>query len=657
MTDLSKPENQPPWAAYACAALIGCAAFVLGLYGRFKGIAAWPLGIDEFYISRSIDNVLRSGLPSFPCGGYYTRGMAFQYTVAALRLFGGTPEWAGRAVAGVSSLLVLPAVYLLGKRLRGGLVGGLVGGLAVVILCVSLWEIEMARFARMYAPFQAVFAWYLVHLVRYAADRRPRSLHWLIGLSVLGVLTWEGGALLGLTNILAVLLIHERGRRLSAAEWRRLAGLSLLLVGFYFATRDFRGFVDPPDAAGAVAEPGSAHAINVLWAWAAPLPAHPTWGLGLLVPLMFCAGAWRWIASWRDRWPAPLGLSLVLGAAAAHCFMAAAGVLVLMLLLGLLDVDRLRARPARYFWLALAAFLAYWTLIDLSSGPASALLERLIGVPDVYDQVLRPWARTLPLLSLGMAAGLAYWCGVAIVERRSATDPVAVLLSVSILLLLAIGATPTDRVETRYTFFLYPVFILLAVSAVASLVQRLAPRTRVSAAVTVAVTLALFGFTEDFGMRHLLEVDSGPVNFRVGMSRVLMDHYYPRNEIRGVADWLGGEVRGNDLVITGIPSLDEYYRHIDYFYLDQGDSRYETYVCADERTDRWTNHRVLYTAASLEPLVATGRRVYLSVYANSERMLRQHAQAAGWSVRRVWSAPYGTASVLLIERPPAVRGT
>src|SRR5271156_6296212 len=63
-------------------------AILLGVYGRFAGIGSWPLGVDEFYTSRSIDHVLLTGWPRFPCGGYYTRGLLFQYIVAGLRWSG-----------------------------------------------------------------------------------------------------------------------------------------------------------------------------------------------------------------------------------------------------------------------------------------------------------------------------------------------------------------------------------------------------------------------------------------------------------------------------------------------------------------------------------------------------------------------------------------
>ena len=76
----------------------------------------------------------------------------------ALQYAGLSPELAPRLIAALSSLIALPAVYLLGRRLGGRNIGLL----AVAILAISVWETEVARFGRMYAPFQAIFVWYLV---------------------------------------------------------------------------------------------------------------------------------------------------------------------------------------------------------------------------------------------------------------------------------------------------------------------------------------------------------------------------------------------------------------------------------------------------------------------------------------------------------------
>lgn len=643
MTSEPSVRNQQAMAVRVLLLLVGAAALLAGLYGRFKGIGTWPLGVDEFYISRSVDNVLRTGLPQFPCGGYYTRALLFQYIVAGLRLLGWSPEFAGRFLSALASLLVLPAVYLLGKRVQGTTLGWLVA----VILCVSVWEIEMARFARMYAPFQAVFAWYLVAYLNYSVERRAGALWQMVALTVLGVLTWEGGALLGVANLFAILVCHEDGR-LKPGDWRRLLGLSLLLAACYESTLDFRGFADVPLAAGAV--PGvPVTPLQRIAEWFSPLPQHPAWLVVFCVPLLIAVPAVRQLKDFRERWLKGAGLCLVLAAAAVHAFLAAAGLLLTWLLLRLVDRRDLAWRRARFFWLALGAFLLCWgTAVGFRAPHAGAILQALFGFPDVYDQVVRPWVRTLPMLSAGIGVAMAYLCWVSVASERRAADCIAALLSLLLVLVMAVGATATDRVETRYTFFIYPPLMVLACGALFVLARRHRSLCELPPLAIAAVPLIWFGCTQDFKPRHVLQVDSGEINFRVGMSRVLTDHYYPRNEIKSAADYLASQVKPGDVVIAGIPSLDQYYGHIDYFFLDEGDSRYESYVCPDDKTERWTNHRVLYSMDALKPIVESGRRVYVNVYAPSERHLKEYAAAAGWTVAGVWTAKYGTAHMMLV---------
>ena len=204
--------------ARACLLVVLIAALAIGLYGRFVGLGLWAFGVDEFYISRSIDQVLKTGLPRFLCGGFYTRGLTYQYAVALVRHFSLSPEFASRLVSAVLGLVGLPAAYVIGRRLGGRTLGLLM----LIILSASIWEIEMARFARMYAPFQSIFLWYLVFFLRYTVDREKSALLPMVLLSVLGVLTWEGGIMLGVANLLPPLRNHERGRLRRADFWHHL---------------------------------------------------------------------------------------------------------------------------------------------------------------------------------------------------------------------------------------------------------------------------------------------------------------------------------------------------------------------------------------------------------------------------------------------------
>ena len=190
-----EPAASPKRTIYRWGPLLAltATAVIVGIFARFKGLGKWSFTVDEYYLAQSVENLLRFGVPAYECGGYYTRGIGMQYVIAALRLIGLSPELAPRAVAAFSSLLALPAAYLLGRRIQGTVVGLLV----VIVLAVSTWEIETARFGRMYAPFQADLR-VVLGLFRSLHHRsRNRALWGMLALSILGGLVWEGGMLLG----------------------------------------------------------------------------------------------------------------------------------------------------------------------------------------------------------------------------------------------------------------------------------------------------------------------------------------------------------------------------------------------------------------------------------------------------------------------------
>ena len=644
----------PQPAAWALG-IVTAAALVAGIYGRFKGIGSAPLGVDEFYISRSIDFVMRTGLPHFPCGGYYTRGVLYQYLVALLRWDGLSAEFAGRFVTALSSLLLLPAAYLLGRRIHGRTVGLLV----VIVLAVSIWEIEMARFGRMYAPFQAVFAWYLVFFLRYTLDGNRRALGAMVALSVLGVMTWEGAVFIGLVNLLPPFIHHKDGR-LRRTDWLYLAGMFLLLCLLVLATRDLRGFATAPlQVAGAGDDDNGALGLSSFlvtsrngWRW---------FGLSL-VPLLMAAGSLRWIWSVRERWLAAGGLGIVLLSAMLHQFLAAAATLLLLLLLGLVDRRELTVRAARLFWLAILASAAFWLAFCALSGVWSADLaaaatipnqlmvigQHMLGLPNVLEEVVRPWGRVLPLLGAGLLVALSSLI-IRTIVRRDLPSVTSVLLIVLIILLLAVGAIPTDRVESRYTFFLYPLAITLSIAALAIWSEAwLADRPYALLATSVAA-LGLFALSEDFQPRHLAHIDSAAVTFRIGMPPSVGDHYYQRIDTRGAAHWLTANVHDGDLVINSIPNIDQYYHQTDFFFLDAADPRYETYVCRDGTEDRWTQRPLLYTMDALGAKRAPHRRQFVIIYSDQTPAILTEAKTHGWPVRRAWSSVDGGIDVLVLD--------
>jgi hypothetical protein len=635
----------------------GAAALVVGAWARFKGLGAAPLSVDEYFLVRSIDNVLRTGLPAFLCGGYYTRGLLLQYLAAGLRLAGSAPELAPRVIAALSSLATLPAAYILGCRVRGRHIGAL----AVIVLALSVWEIEMARFGRMYAPFQPVCAWYLVFFVRYCVDHDSRALWPMLILSAIGPLVWEGGALLPLLNLLPWFLLRDAHSRPTTADWLRLGALiALLALAYAFVTADFRGYNAaswPPGYSPAL----SPEPIDPLAALSAPwtrLPQHPLWAALAVLPLLATLiAAWH-VRSFRDRPLAALGLLAVLVATLVQQFAAAGAIVLLLLLLQWVSLTELLGRETSslrralivcaLYWLAFGAVTTQWHAAGTVARTLAAFFYQYLRFPDLIGVIVHPWARAVPWLG----AALFVLLGIAILRQARTAGPLTAehaLVIALLVLLLAASSSHPPRQETRYLFFLYPLAIVLALATIDRLVRAL-PVSATAGLTALVAVVALGGFaaSEDFQPRHLAHIDQPVELFRRRMNPDLQAHLEIRNDYRGLALWLQQRVKPGDKVINGVHGLDYYYPRIDRFFVDESDSEIMDWSCRSGTVERWGNYPMLYTVQSLKAEVASAPTSYLIYYPNvTPRLLEALAE---FSPETAWTEGYVAVVVLHAPR-------
>jgi hypothetical protein len=640
--------------------IVAALAVLAGIAARFKGLGTWSLAWDEYYLAQSIQFVLHTGLPQYPCGGLYSRGVLLQYLAALLQLGGLSPELAPRLIAALCSLLSILAAFRIAQRSGGTRVALIV----VTILALSVWEVEIARFGRMYAPFQAVFLWYVVFLLDYVVDGRRKALIPMLMLSVVGVLVWEGGALLALANFLPPFLSGTG--RLSRQDWKYLAGVAVLFVPLYwFATADLRvmgtdntlppDYREPPDTPLSLLD-GAVSPWHVL-------AHHPVWLAPAVVVLAAMAFALRWLWSFRGRPVALLGLAAALAAAAAQQFFLSASIVVLLLLMRAVEPSSLkRATP---FQLAILASLVFWGVFSWSipdwhdrASPARSvalIIYEFFGFPDFIRQVILPWAHAVPVLG----AALFVLLGVGIVRTiKSDTDmrdSKRIVLVVLVALLVAASGASTPRHETRYVFFLYPLALIVAVTTIDQLA---ALWKRADLAPALAATICLVGFvlTEDFKPMHLLHIDRADIIFRQGMPSAEASQYPTRADLRGAALWLDAHVaRNTDLVVNSFPGVDFYYRNTDFFFMETDDSRFESWSCQAGSVDRWSNRPLLYSIRMLDTAARTRPRVWLVI--ESPRRQDVMARLAGADpalhMHLEWVGRNPGISIVSIERPEA----
>jgi hypothetical protein len=212
---------------------------------------------------------------------------------------------------------------------------------------------------------------------------------------------------------------------------------------------------------------------------------------------------------------------------------------------------------------------------------------------------------------------------------------------VLVLLLLAASASHPPRHETRYVFFLYPLAVIIALvtlARTAAMVVRAASwswQPQTGAAVAAAASLAGFAVSEDFRPYHLVHVDSEAIYFRVGMKPAVASHLNARSNVRAAAQWLAENTTESDTVINSYQSLEFYYPHVDYFFMDSTDRRFSGWSCRGGTVERWGNTPLLYSVGALQAQLNSSNRVFYVLDRHTlEKMLPELQR---WQPRVVWA--------------------
>ena len=627
-----------PWLALAAI------ASAIGLVARFNSLGATSLEVDEYFIVQSVRNVLRTGWPAFDCGGWYQRGLLLQYFSAGLQLLGVSGALAPRLVAALSSVLALPAVFAIGRRAYNPAVGLI----AVSVLLVSLWEIELARFGRMYMPFQAITAWYAFYFLRYTVDRSARALLPMVLLSFAGILTWEGGVLLAAANLVPLLLVREPFK-LSMAFVGKVAGLLVLVAfGYWLAVANLRVM------SGALPDEYTGETLHVYAGlfdlapnYLATIFEKPLWLVIGIVPLLSVGMALRSAFALRSRPLAALGMLLAVAAAACGQLAAAATVLVLLVVFRFVDWAELLGASMRGFRLALIVCALFWLVFvvvsfDWHGVETESLLRRaalfiyqFTRFPNFIDVAIWPWARSMPILGFVLLVALS--AAVLRVTLRSRADPLTAegaLVALVLCLLVCAAVSNPPRIETRYTFFLYP---LVAVLGIGSLWSFFSARVRNASIVNTLAAGSAFGVlaaTGDLDVDLVLHPYDPSVVLRADMSPGYVGH----SDDAALVRWLDASVvRDRDVVITGYHVLDYYYSNVAYFFVDLRDDAFGEWSCRRGTTERWTNKPMLYTIAALEGAIPERGRAFLVMFDDDNHAGRVLSELSGVNAKVVWS--------------------
>lgn len=616
---------------FVCAVIVvlGVTAIVFGFHGRLDGFGSRQLAVDEYYFVTSVLSIIRNWIPELPGGGYYVRGILIQYVTAVCVLIFGESGFAYRFPSLCFSIGTVIVMYWYSQR-RLGIV------LAIVLcacLMLSSWEVEFARFARMYSAFQFVTVVYFLTLDKCSKRLLGSNLFLPHIVAVIAVLTHELGILL--LPFLLVPLVGTLRRR----DWDSLGSLgtySIVSVGIVIACAAWQ-FSDLRNA-GVVQPfptdfvPQGAHLLR--------LPAFPFWNVGsgpgtslyfFLVVLLLVASlvAAARLYSARIRVPHIFAALMVTSAFAHNLVLTAILAAVLIFRFGAFtqkgeeSVTLLTwvAVAISLCWLLFALAIPGWRVADGHNVGSliGAIRVTFFGWPDLWTPLLKPWLSESPLIAVLAIGAVAYQ-----LARNARTEvevmaasPAFVVFAVTV----ALGVFQSTYSTTRYMYFVYPFVLFTIVQSVNDLVAsgaRLATLNNRSQfmpnLVVVSACCGLFCASRDFNIHHLMNAGSQDVGYRIGAYASFARTWYERWDFESPARFVDRNAwpaERDVIVVLGLGVV-QYYLDLDCaLYLSRSDSRFAIVSRQQGTKDLWSGERLLSTAGDLLQYTQEAGRVWL----------------------------------------------
>lgn len=443
---------------------------IVGFYLRYRCLGCLGFRWDEDLTSLAVKALLDKGVPELPSGMIYLRFYPYQWIVAASVKIFGFSEFSMRLPAVVFGTMLIPVSYYVGKKVHSEQAGLIVAA----CIAVSFWQVEMARTARMYAPFFLVYlvGAYAIFRVHYQDRERIFSV-WVIPLAFLALSLHQLAYSLAILLLLAIPLRPTLARSVSLVAQAAVIGVAFIVLKsveehfFYLARGASDSGGSGPIAAllQQISLPDIRLASTVWTDF--PVIAAVIVAVVLLASWRFCkADCTRQGVAYRLLTIAAVVLAL------AHLFNLVAIALALMLV-ALKDGIRSLRHPAWYrpalvclslFVLWLGAVLAIDTFATTAGANELPSLRKLLRTLVDYPNFRLFWSYALerPLLALPLALGILWGIDRIARDRPDATALFVVGGFWSVIFVNSV-------LQTKFEFFRYnlqldPIFLIMVVS-------------------------------------------------------------------------------------------------------------------------------------------------------------------------------------------------
>lgn len=617
-------------------------SIVAGLYFRLKGLGKWPLAVDEYYIVKSSENILKHGLPMWDGGGYYARGIPQQYLTALLLLLGLKAEFASRIIPAIVSLFSFPALYLIGKKISGKTLAAAL----IFIFAFSIWQIEFARFARMYSLFQTIFIWYLYFLYNYVFEGDSRSIKWVWLFSLFSIFVYEASIFLAILNFVPIIwdknksaVSHPVGFRQKNNFYNLAAAITILAAAYSYLSFDFRTLGQenllPKVALDYFNSAETGGDLRLPTLLMSSLTSNIFWG-GLFLLLLLFNFIWSLkIIPSESSIIAKFSVVVIITFSLLNLLGLVAVSFVIFILLGWLNSSSFNLNSEeeknsfgfRFAQLSFIKFLLpvlilnfiYWSVYSFASdawyyllpqyqinnhfSAFKFMLKEAINYPYFYE-TFALFRDTIPgaaYLNLFLIVLLIFFT--VLKQLKQNDNSVRFFLTVFLILIILQNILNLTYFDTRYFFFLYSLLLILNLLSIERMINYFSENKLITKVIFSLSILLYVLISEDFKIDHMINIDSKDVNFRNNLSLPLKIHYYPRWDTKTLSDIINSQGEPDDIVITNEHTSDHYLKRLDYIFRDYKGTDFKGESILSGKRERWTNAKLIYSYAALNSFI------------------------------------------------------
>ena len=231
-------------------------------------------------------------------------------------------------------------------------------------------------------------------------------------------------------------------------------------------------------------------------------------------------------------------------------------------------------------------------------GVTKRLLIGFFNYPDNYYSLLL-YIKTLPVLTMFSGFSVSVYF-MFLLFNKDKNENIKILSGIVIFMSLVATIPTLLYEETRYTFFLAPILLILVLYSVYFIFNKLFSNKLFVNIGFAALIIIIFISSRDFNLYHLINIDHEDVNYRmIYKSNYYKKHLYRRWDVLTPTNFVKKNLRQNDLIMINENSLEFYLPRVDYFNFNYRHSGFEALTVESGKRERWSNAKLIYTNEDL----------------------------------------------------------